>query len=323
MITKIETFKNNTSVKVNEEVINNQLYFYHSTKSLESALYIVKKQWRTTMGMYGNGVYGQQYANPLDKNNNLSSAAVDRYKQFYGNSYRFKIRYNNPEDIFYLDLDAGREVYPDYDENMAIAILKKHKVPQRTINAITPYFSTKTNVPAISNSVFATSTVDGGLLGQYGFKGLVYQGNLDGSCVLFWYPNNSDLEVVEYSQNFGKSWTKYDSNNKQQVQTLINDIQHKIDELNPVLTQRNDTLSQTGKRPALSISGEDRDWVRIIECGDKAGFDFRNGNITAGDVNKFVALVQKQINASSEPKRSNRYNIAIKIMPNIQSRLTL
>jgi hypothetical protein len=305
--------------KINEEVINNNLYFYHSTKNLDAALYIVEKKWKTTLGLYGNGIYGQQYANPLESRNNLSSHSIERYKSLYGNSYRFKIKYNNPENIFYLDLDAGKEVYHNYDINMAINILKNHNVPDSLISEIKPYFSTRNNIPPISQSVFATNTQEGGLLGKYGFKGLVYQGNQDGSCVLFWYPNNNNLEVVEYSTDFGNNWIKYNSSNTSQVNALKHDIKRKIEELNPVLSNRTDVLKSTGKIPSLKIKGTDRDWIRVIECGDKAGYDFKNGDFTSGDLNKFASLVQRQINASKEPKRSRRYNYAIQLLSDVEN----
>jgi hypothetical protein len=134
--------------------------------------------------MYGNGIYGQQYPDPTEARNNLSQSTIDRYKNMYGGSYRFKIKYKHPKKLFFLDLDAGKEVYPNYNVDKAIEILKEHNVPQNKIDKIIPYFSTRTNVPAISHSVFNTDTVDGGYLGEYGFDGLIYQGNQDGACAL-------------------------------------------------------------------------------------------------------------------------------------------
>lgn len=308
---------------IKEEVKNGNFYFYHSTKNLQAALYIIKKQWRTSMGLYGNGIYGQQFADPVGPENNLSSSTISRYKDMYGGSYRFKIKYDNPEDLFYLDIDAGKEVYPNYSVSKAIKILEKHNVPQHIINDIKPYFSTRTKVPALSYSIFATDKVDGGLLGKYGFKGLVYQGNQDGSCVVFWYPNNADLDVVEYSKDFGKTWTQYDSSNKIQVKELTAEIEEKIKQLDPVLSNRATAKAQTGKRPPLDIKGVDRDWIRIIECGDKAGYSFKNGDYTSGNINQFASLVQRQINASKEPKRTNRYNIAIKLLPEVQTLINI
>lgn len=321
MFIDINKFKLNI---INEEVINGEMFFYHSTKSLDSAKFIINKQWRTNMGMYGNGVYGQQYPDPTSPENKLSSYSINRYKDLYGGTYRFKIKYNNPKDMFYLDLDAGKEVYgPSYDVDAGVAILKKHGVKASLISKIVPYFSTNNHVPPLSQSDFYTDTVDGGLLGKYGFKGLVYQGNQDGKCVLYWYPNNGDLEVEAYSTDFGKSWIEYDSNNKVQVNALIAEIDQKIKELGSHLSDRKQMKDQQGKIPALSTKGQDRDWIRIIECGDKAGYDFVNGNYTSGNLQKFAGLVQKQINASREPKRSNRYNIAIKLLPDSSKYLNI
>lgn len=308
--------------KINEEVVNGNLYFYHSTQNLNAALFIINKQWRTTMGMYGNGVYGQQYPDPTGKENRLSPSTISRYKNMYGSSYRFKIKYDKPELMFFADIDAGKQVYPDYSVDKAVEILQKHKVPQNIINDIKPYFAEGGNVPAISYSLFNTDTVDGGLLGKYGFKGLVYQGNQDGSCVLFWYPNEEKLEVEAYSTDFGKTWIEYDSNNTQQVNQLRSDIQAEIDRLAGVVNNRKQNMQISGKRPPLSIQGKDRDWVRIIECGDKAGYNFATGDFISGNIHTFVSLVQKQINASKEPKRSNRYEIAIKILPESGQYLT-
>jgi hypothetical protein len=294
------------------------MFFYHSTKTLDSAKYIINKQWRTNMGMYGNGVYGQQYPDPTSSQNMLSSSTISRYKDMYGGTYRFKIKYNNPEDMFYLDLDAGKEAYgSNYDENVAIDILKKHNVPDSLISQIQNYFSNSNNLPAISHSVFNTDTVEGGLLGKYGFKGLVYQGNQDGKCILYWYPNNGDLEVEGYSTDFGKTWIDYDANNTVQVDALKAEIDQKIQELGGHVASRKQIKDQHGKTPALRTMGKDRDWIRIIECGDKSGYDFVNGNFTSGNINKFAGFVQKQINSSNEPKRSNRYDIAIKLLPEV------
>ena len=309
--------------KINEEVINGEFYFYHSSKTFDAALYIIQKNQKTYQGMYGNGIYGQQYPDPTEARNNLSQSTIDRYKNMYGGSYRFKIKYKHPKKLFFLDLDAGKEVYPNYNVDKAIEILKEHNVPQNKIDKIIPYFSTRTNVPAISHSVFNTDTVDGGYLGEYGFDGLIYQGNQDGACALIQYPNRAELEVVEYSKNFGKTQIKYDSNNKQQVDSLIDEIQEKIKELSPVLNNRSTLKQQTGKLPSLDVKGKDRDLIRVIECGDKAGYDFKNLVTTGGDLNKFANLVQKQINASSEPKRTNRYNYAIQLLPQVKPYLSI
>jgi len=309
---------------INEEVINNELFFYHSARDLQTAKYIINKQWRTSQGLYGNGIYGQQYPDPTSPENKLSQTNIDRYKNVYGGSYRFKIKYNNPKDIFYLDLDAGKEVYgPKYNKSMAVNILKEHNVPDNIISNIMPYFSDNKKVPSLSNSSFATYKKDGGLLGEYGFKGLVYEGNLDGKCVLFWYPNSSTVEVEAYSTDFGSTWINYDSNNVQQVKDLNSEIDAKIKQLSGYISNRRDIKQQDGKTPGLSIKGKDRDWIRIIECGDKSGYDFVNGDFTTGNLNKFAGFVQKQINASKEPKRSNRYNIAIKLIPSVQSLINL
>lgn len=309
-------------MKINEEIINNKLYFYHSAKDLSAALYIVNKKWRTYMGMYGNGVYGQQYADPADPRNKLNKDKISRYKDMYGSSYRFKIEYTHPEELFYLDLDAGKEVYPDYSVDKGIEILKNHKVPQNLINTISNLFSNKKDIPVLSGTIFNTGPIDGGLLGEYGFKGLVYSGNLDGSCVLYWYPNSSDLKVVEYSNDFGKTWISYDSNNKTQVNNLRSEIQDAINRNLRTLNNRISHKSSTGRTPLLTINGEDRDWVRVIECGDKAGYDFKNGDFDGGNFNKFISLVQAQITKAKEPKKSRRYNVAITLMPEAEKYLT-
>lgn len=310
--------------QINEEVINGKLYFYHSTRNLNAAMYIVNQQWKTNLGMYGNGIYGQQYPDPTSKKNKLSQSTIDRYKHAYGGSYRFKIRYDNPEDIFYLDLDAGREVYgKQYDRNMAIDILKQHNVPQNIIDNISNYFSEGNDTPAISTSMFATYKVTGGLLGQYGFKGLAYHGNQDGKCLLFWYPNEGHLTVEAYSTDFGKTWTAYDSSNASQVKALRQEIQDKINQHAGAIQGRRQQKQSDGRTPLLQAKGKDRDWIRVIECGDKAGYDFLNGDFTSGNIREFANLVQRQINASKEPKRSNRYNAAIEILPDSAQYLSI
>lgn len=309
---------------INEEVIGGKLYFYHSTKSLEAAKYIINRQWKTSQGLYGNGVYGQQYPDPTSSKNKLSIANIRRYKNLYGGTYRFKISHNNPKDLFYLDLEAGKKVYgKNYNVDMAIDILKNHNVPITLIDKIKYYFSDKTNIPALSNSVFSTYTVNGGLLGQYGFKGLVYHGNQDGKCILYWYPNAGDLTVESYSTDFGATWIEYDQNDKVQVDALKSEIQDKINEFSGHINARERQKQDTGKTPALRAMGKDRDWIRIIECGDKAGYDFKTGDFTSGDINKFASLVQRQINASKEPKRTNRYEIAIKLLPEVQNLINI
>lgn len=307
-------------MKLNEEFIDNKLYFYHSAKDLNTAKYIIDRNWRTVAGLYGNGVYGQQYPDPTSKENNLSQSTIARYKNLYGGTYRFKIKHENAQDFFYLDLEAGKKVYGNgYDKNMAIDLLKKRMVPQGIIKNIESYFSYTNIVPALSHSKFNTGAIDGGLLGKYGFKGIVYEGNQDGKCVLYWYPNAGALTVEAYSTNFGKTWIDYDQNNKAQVSALKSEIQDKINELSSHVSDRKQQKQDAGKTPALLIGGENRDWIRIIECGDKAGYNFVSGDFTSGDIIKFAGYVQKQINASSEPKRSNRYNIAIKLLSEVET----
>lgn len=309
--------------KVNEEVINGKYYFYHSARTLNAAKYIINKRWRTSSGLYGSGVYGQQYPDPTSDRNKLSPSTIRRYKDLYGGSYRFKIRYDNPKDLFYLDLDAGKEVYGNsYNKDKAIEILKEHNVPDNIIDNISNYFSSGDNTPPLSNSMFATYNVKGGLLGKYGFKGLVYHGNQDGKCALYWYPNEGHLTVEGYSTDFGKTWTEYDSNDEAQVAALKQEIQDKIDEYAGHIDARERQKQASGKTPALRAMGKDRDWIRMIEAGNKAGYDFKSGDFTSGDINKFASLVQRQINASKEPKRSNRYEIAIKLIPEVESLIT-
>lgn len=72
----------------------------------------------------------------------------------------------------------------------------------------------------------------------------------------------------------------------------------------------------------LSIQGNSRDWLRMIEVGNKAGYDFVKGDFKSGDIDKFAKLVQKQINASKEPKRTSRYEIASQLLPAVKKLLT-
>ena len=80
--------------------------------------------------------------------------------------------------------------------------------------------------------------------------------------------------------------------------------------------------SKINEAQDLSIKGASRDWLRIIEAGNRAGFDFVKGDFKSGDIDKFVKAVQKQINSSKEPKRTSRYEIAIQLLPSAKKLLT-